>query len=101
MADLAKGLGVPIKVFHTSRRTSQSDRIADDLCKGKVDLVRQELTESRDVSTRVSKVMLMQRPKVNMELGRAVLMELSARPGLAVHVGMSYKTAACELGVKL
>ena len=34
-----------------------------------------------------------------MELGRAVLQELEARPGLDVHVGFSYKSAAQELGV--
>ena len=73
------------------------------MSEGKVDLVKQELPESRDVTNRVSEVMLswLEMPMVNMELGRTVMMELSARPGLAVHVGMSYKTAACELGVEL
>ena len=39
-------------------------------------------------------------PRVDMELGRDVLLELAARPGLDVHVGFSYRTAALELGVK-
>ena len=39
-------------------------------------------------------------PQVDMELGRAVLQELAARPGLDVHVGFSYKSAVLELGVE-
>ena len=54
VATLAEGLGVQIKVFHTSRRTSLGDKIADDLSKGKVDLVK-PLVET-DVSHRISKV---------------------------------------------
>ena len=38
-------------------------------------------------------------PKVDMELGRTVLQELKGRPGLDVHVGFSYKSAALELDV--
>ena len=34
-----------------------------------------------------------------MELGRTVLQELDARPDLDVHLGLSYKSAALELGV--
>jgi hypothetical protein len=36
-----------------------------------------------------------------MELGRTVLQELKGRPGLDVHVGFSYRSAALELGVAL
>ena len=58
LADLAEGLGVPIKVFHTSRRTSLGDKVADDLSKDKVLDVMQALPGSRDVTTRASRVML-------------------------------------------
>jgi hypothetical protein len=34
-----------------------------------------------------------------MELGRSVLLELAAKPDLDVHVGVSYRSAALELGV--
>ena len=88
-----------IKVFHTSRRTSLGDKIADDLSKGKVDLVR-SLVET-DVSHWVSKVLMawLKNPSVSMELGRDVLMELEARKYLNVHVGFCYTTAAMEMGV--
>ena len=56
LADLAEGLGVPINVFHTSRRTSLGDRIADDLSKGKTDSVLTELPGSKDVTDRASKI---------------------------------------------
>ena len=46
LADLAEGLGVPIKVFHTSRRTSFGDKVADDLSKGKVQEVMQAMPGS-------------------------------------------------------
>ena len=62
----------------------------------------QELPESVDISSRVSRTMLtwLRNPRVDMELGRAVLLEMAARPGLDVHVGFSYRTAALELGVQ-
>ena len=41
----------------------------------------------------------MSKPKVEMELGRSVLLELAANPDLDVHVGVSYRSAALELGV--
>ena len=103
LADLAEGLGVPIKVFHTSRRTSFGDKVADDLSKGKVDDVMQAMPESKDVSDRASKVLLswLQAPAVSMELGRSVLVEMSANKDLDVQVGISYEAAAVELGVNL
>ena len=39
------------------------------------------------------------KPKVEMELGRSVLLELAANPDLDVQVGVSYRSAALELGV--
>ena len=89
-------------MFHTSRRTSLGDRIADDMSKGKIGQVFQVLPESVDISSRVSRTMLtwLRNPRVDMELGRDVLLEMAARPGLDVHVGFSYRTAALELGVQ-
>ena len=37
METLAEGLGVPIKVFHTRRRTRLGDIVADDLSKNNID----------------------------------------------------------------
>ena len=60
------------------------------------------MPESVDISSRVSRTMLtwLRNPRVDMELGRAVLLEMAARPGLDVHVGFSYRSAALELGVQ-
>jgi hypothetical protein len=77
------------------------DKVADDLSKGKIAQVMLDLPGSKNISDRVSRVMLtwLRRPQVDMELGRTVLQELTARSGLDVHVGFSYKSAALELGV--
>ena len=101
LATLAEGLGVQIRVFHTGRRTSLGDKVADDLSKGKVGQVMEDLPGSKNISDRVSKTMLkwLDFPKVEMELGRSVLLELAANPDLDVHVGVSYRRAALELGV--
>ena len=103
LADLAEGLGVPIRVFHTARRTSLGDKVADDLSKGKIPDVMQALPGSKDVSCWASRVLLswLATPKVDMELGRAVLLELAARAEVEVQVGLSCEAAALELGVNL
>ena len=103
LADLAEGLGVPIKVFHTSRRTSLGDKVADDLSKDKVLDVMQALPGSRDVTAKASKVLLswLRAPRVDMELGRAVLVELAMQTEVEVQVGLSYEAAALEMGVNL
>ena len=101
LAALSEGLGVQIRVFHTGRRTSLGDKVADDLSKGKIAQVMLDLPGSKNIIDSVSRVMLdwLRNPQVDMELGRAVLKELAARPGLDVYVGFSYKSAALELGV--
>jgi hypothetical protein len=75
--------------------------VADDLSKGKVSQVMEDLPGSKNISDRVSKIMLkwLSKPRVEMELGRSVLLELAANPDLDVHVGVSYRSAALELGV--
>ena len=103
VADLAEGLGVPIRVFHTARRTSLGDKVADDLSKGKTHSVMQVLPGSKNVSCRTSKVLLnwLAAPRIDMELGRAVLLEIAAKAEVEVQVGLSYEAAALELGVNL
>ena len=89
---LARGLGVGIKVFHTRRRTSLGDQIADDLSKGVVSNLNDSLPGHRDVSCTVSRVLLkwIERPMVKFELGRDVLLEVKAKLGLDVNAGPSY-----------
>ena len=89
---LARGLGVGIKVFHTRRRTSLGDQIADDLSKGVVSNLNDSLPGHSDVSYTVSRVLLkwIERPMVKFELGRDVLLEVKAKLGLDVNAGPSY-----------
>ena len=103
LADLAEGLGVPIRVFHTARRTSLGDKVAGDLSTDKILDVMQVLPGSKDVSCRASRVMLnwLKAPRVDMELDRVVLLELAARAEVEVQVGLSYEAAALELGGNL
>jgi hypothetical protein len=81
LATLSEGLGVQIKVFNTGIRTSLGDKVADDLSKGKIAQVMLDLPGSKNISNRVSRVMLtwLRTPQVDMELGRAVLKEQAAR----------------------
>ena len=60
-------------------------------------------TETQTVSHRVSRVLMawLNNPRVAMELDRDMLMELKATIDLNVHVGLSYATAAIEMGVEL
>ena len=101
LADLSEGLGVTIKVFHTSRRTSVGDQLADDLSKGVVDSAATLLPDSVNVSDKVSKVLLhwISDPYIKMELGRSVLLEIQRSCEVDVDVGFDYKSAARELGI--
>ena len=60
-------------------------------------------TETQTVSHKDSRVLMawVNNPRVAMELGREVLMELKAAAELNVHVGISYATVAIEMGVEL
>ena len=79
--DMSVGMGVQAKVFHTGRRTSSGERVADALSKGKMDEVEMEMPGARDVSARSSKVLLkwLEEPRVDRALGRKGLMEISRR----------------------
>ena len=63
----------------------------------------QEMPESKDVIDKGQQcdALLVAGSEGGMEFGRAVLLELSAQPGMNVQVGLSYETAALELGVNL
>ena len=100
---LAEGLGVPIKVFHTRRRTRLGDTVADDLSKNNLDRVQAILPRGEDISWKVSRVLTnwLTKPFVSTELGREILKELKGSSEAEVHVGISYRTAANELGAKL
>jgi hypothetical protein len=79
--DMSVGMGVQAKVFHTGRRTNSGERVADALSKGNMEEVEMEMTGAVDVSARSSKVLLnwIAIPRVDRELGRKGLMEVSRR----------------------
>ena len=89
---LARGLGVNIKVFHTRRRTTLGDQIADDLSKGVVSNLNDSLPGHSDVSYTASRVLLkwIERPIVKFELGRDVLLEVKTAMSLDLNAGPSY-----------
>ena len=57
------------------------ERVADALSKGKMKEVEQEMPGARDVSARLSRVLLdwNANPRVDIELGRKGLLEVSKR----------------------
>ena len=100
LSSISQGLGVPVKVFHTRRRTYLGDELADDLSKNKLESIKHVMPVDSDRSHEVSRVLMkwLENPRVRMELGRDVLMELKAKSKAAVEVGLSYLTASNELG---
>ena len=53
--DIAEGLGIRVKVFHTSRRSELGEKLADHLSKGEMLQVEQEWPGRVDVGQRASK----------------------------------------------
>ena len=74
--DMSEGMGVNIKLFHTSRRTPAGERNCDALSKVEFKEVRQEMPNGKDISSRASKVLLrwINNPVVTRSLGRQYAM---------------------------
>ena len=51
------GMGVKLKWFHTGRRTTVGERVADTLSEGDMEEVEQEMPGALDVSSRRSVVL--------------------------------------------
>ena len=90
MEDFCTGLGVKVKLFHTGRRTSKGERVADALSKGNMREVEEEMPGAVDVSGRGSKVLerWIHDPRVDRDLARRVLREVA--PRVDVHIGRDY-----------
>ena len=95
---LARGLGVKIKVFHTRRRTSLGDQVADDLSKGVLYKLNDYLPGHSDITSTVSRTLVkwIERPMVRFELGRQILNEIEAARSLDVNAGPSYTAMSGE-----
>jgi len=89
MEDFGRGLGVKVKLFHTGRRTSKGERIADALSKGNMDEVKNEMPDGVDVSEKCSKVLnrWIHDPRVDRDLARRVLGEVQSK--VEVFIGMN------------
>jgi hypothetical protein len=85
------GIGVNVRLFHTGRRTSMGERVADALSKGNMQEVRNEMPAGIDVSERSSKVLLnwIKSPRVDRALGRKGLLEVAGR--CKVELGRDYE----------
>ena len=79
-----------VKVFHTGRRTSVGERVADALSKGNMREVEEEMPGAKDVSVRGSRVLerWIHDPRVDRDLARRVLQEVA--PRVDVHIGRDY-----------
>ena len=73
-----------MKLFHTGRRTTVGERVADALSKGNMEEVEQEMPGAVDVSRRKSEVLdrWLNDPRVDRDLASRVLRE--------VHIGRDY-----------
>jgi len=89
MEDFGRGLGVKVKLFHTGRRTSKGERIADALSKGNMEEVKNEMPDGVDVSEKCSKVLnrWIHDPRVDRDLARRVLGEVQSK--VEVFIGMN------------
>ena len=99
LKDVADGLGIQVVVFHTGRRTSVGDQIADDLSKGKLENMEDLMGDSQDVGLGLSKELLnwLRFPRVDMDLGRRVLVELARTTNAVVVEGFDFARAAATL----
>ena len=69
-------MGVDIKLFHTGRKTTMGERVADALSKENMEEVRAEMPDDIDVSSRVLGKWL-DDPVVTRSLARRGLMEVA------------------------
>ena len=90
LQDFCTGIGVLVKVFHTGRRTSADEKVADALSKGNMKEVEEEMPGAMDVSWKKSKVLerWIQDPRVDRDLASKLLREVQSR--VEVQIGMDY-----------
>ena len=81
MEDFCLGVGVKLRLFHTGRRTTVGERVADALSKGDCKEVESEMPGAVDVSHRTSEVLRrwIYDPRVDRALARRVLNEVASR----------------------
>jgi hypothetical protein len=88
---------VVARIFHTGRRTTVGERVADALSKGKFSEVEADMPGAVDVTYRCSKVLSrwIHDPRVDRALGRRCLQEVAARAD--VFLGRDYVLDLGEL----
>ena len=82
MEDFCLGMRVKLKLFHTGRRTTVGERVADTLSEGDMKEVEQEMPGALDVSSRKSVVLdrWLNDPRVEVHIGRNYLLEMQGLP---------------------
>ena len=90
MEDFCRGVGVKLRLFHTGRRTTAGERVADALSKGDWKEVEREMPGAVDVSGRKSVVLdrWLHDPRVDRDMASRGLREVSTR--VDVHIGKNY-----------
>ena len=86
-----------VRIFHTGRRTTVGECVADALSKGNFVEVEQEMPGAVDVTHRCSRVLTrwITDPRVDRALGRRCLQEMAVRGD--VMVGRDYFLDMAEL----
>ena len=86
-----------VRIFHTGRRTTVGERVADALSKGNFVEVYKEMPGAVDVTHRCSRVLTrwITDPRVDRALGRRCLQEMAVRGD--VMVGRDYFLDMAEL----
>ena len=79
-----------VRIFHTGRRTTVGERVADAFSKGKFVEVEKEMPGAVDVTHRCSRVLSrwIHDPRVDRAMGRRCLQEMAVRGD--VMVGRDY-----------
>ena len=79
-----------VRIFHTGRRTTVGERVADALSKGNFVEVEKEMPGAVDVTHRCSRVLSrwIHDPRVDRAMGRRCLQEMAVRGD--VMVGRDY-----------
>ena len=80
--------GWRVKIFHTGRRTSLGERVADALSKGNMREVEDEWPGAVDMKRSVVLDRWIQNPRVDRDLARRLLREVQSR--VEVQIGMDY-----------
>ena len=87
--DVATGLGIRAKVYHTSRRSDKGEEVSDHLSKNEIKEMERIWPEGQRIKGKGSVLeRWIKEPRIMTDLGRRVLMEISTKT--VVNMGRDY-----------